>query len=95
MSGLSFEWSTAKALANRRKHRVTFEEATTVFGDTLSRTIADPDHSIDEDRFVTIGRSFQQRLLVVVHTERGDRIRLISARRAAKIEVRQYEQSPE
>ncbi len=86
-----FEWAPSKALANRRKHGVAFEEAATIFGDPLSRTIRHPDHSFDEDRFVTIGLSKQRRLLVVMHTEISERVRLISARRATRRESRQYE----
>ena len=95
MSGFLFEWSHPKAQGNQRKHGVSFEEATTVFGDPLSRTIHNPDHSTEEDRFVTIGRSSAQRLLVIVHTERGERIRLISARLANRSESKQYEKRPE
>ena len=90
---LTFEWAAEKAELNRRKHRVTFEEAATVFGDTLSTTILDPDHSNEENRFVTIGRSERQRLLVVVHTDRRERIRLISARKASRREQIQYEEN--
>jgi uncharacterized DUF497 family protein len=92
VSGFIFEWSPAKAKANRVKHGITFDEAATVFDDFLSITIYDPDHSTDESRYVTIGRSSAHRLLVVVHTERGIRIRLISARVAAKPERRQHEE---
>jgi uncharacterized DUF497 family protein len=92
---LNFEWATAKAASNRRKHGVTFEEATTVFADRRSRTILDPDHSFEEDRFITVGRSEMHRVLVVVHTERGDRVRLISARIATKIERKQHEEGHE
>jgi len=95
VNGFLFEWSYSKAQGNRRKHGVSFEEATTVFGDTLSRTIHDPDHSAEEDRYVTIGRSSAQRVLVIVHTERGERIRLISARLANSGERRRYEKRPE
>ena len=77
MDDLRFEWSLSKAEANRRKHRVAFEEAITVFGDPFTRTIPDPDHSGEEDRCITIGRSSAQRVLVIVHTERGSRIRLL------------------
>ena len=91
---LRFEWSLAKAESNWRKHRVTFEEALTVFRDVLSRTIPDPDHSGDEQRFVTLGHSSQHRLLAVVHTDREDRIRLISARQATRKERRTYEERP-
>ena len=73
--GLRFTWHSEKATANLSKHDVSFEEATTVFGDPLSLTIRDPVHSEDETRFVLIGQSFRGRLLVVVHTEVGDSIR--------------------
>ena len=90
---LRFTWDARKAAANRRKHRVTFEEAATAFGDPLSLTIADPDHSAEEDRFVLLGMSSQRRLLVVVHVDQGaDEYRLISARPATRRERRQYEE---
>lgn len=89
---LHFEWDHRKAAANRRKHKVSFEEAATAFADPLSLTIPDPDHSEDEDRFVLLGISYRNRLLVVVHTERGDNIRIISARKATRGERLQYEQ---
>lgn len=91
MHGILFEWSPAKAMANEQKHGVSFYDAMTLFGDLLSKTVADPGHSAEEDRYVTIGRAQSQRLLVVVHTERGERIRLISARKATKRERQQYE----
>jgi uncharacterized DUF497 family protein len=91
---LVFEWNSTKAAENARKHGVGFEEAASVFGDPLSMTIADADHSNEEDRFVTLGRSSTCRLLVVVHVERGDRIRLISARQASSREKKQYEEGP-
>ena len=89
---LRFEWDRKKDAANLSKHDVAFEEAATVFGDVLSITIADPDHSESEERFILLGMSHQNRLLVVVHAERGDRIRIISARPATKNERNQYEQ---
>ncbi len=89
--GLAFEWDENKAAVNRRKHRVTFEEASTVFADPLSITIYDPVHSDDEDRYVVLGESQRRRLLVVVFTDRGDRIRIISARLAARWERKDYE----
>lgn len=89
---LQFEWDSKKARSNKRKHGITFEEASTIFGDPLSITIHDPAHSISEDRFITIGTSANGRLIVVVHTERGDTIRIISARNATRNEKRQYEQ---
>lgn len=87
-----FQWDPAKAEANRRKHGVTFEEASSAFADLLSITIADPDHSAQESRFLLVGLTDQRRLVVVAHTERGDDIRLISARLATKRERRTYEE---
>ena len=93
---LFFEWSHDKAEANESKHGVSFEEAVTCFADTLSSTISDPGHSIGERRFVLLGQSNRQRLLVVAHTEEetdgGAIIRLVSARPATRAEVKQYEQ---
>jgi uncharacterized protein len=89
---LEFEWDNRKASRNIKKHGVSFEEATTVFGDTLSRTIPDPLHSEDEDRFVIIGGSVRRRLLVVVFTERQEKIRIISARLATRRERKDYEE---
>jgi len=80
MDGIVFEWDQQKDSANRRKHNVGFAEASTVFDDPLSRTIPDPDHEIDEMRFVTVGLSSRRSLLAVVHTDREERIRIISAR---------------
>jgi len=88
---LSFEWDPEKARANARKHGVSFDEAATAFGDPLSVTIPDPDHSDDEDRFILLGSTYQGRLLVVVHTERGENIRIISARLATRTERHAYE----
>jgi hypothetical protein len=90
---LTFEWDRRKAGSNARKHGVSFEEASTVFGDQLSLTIPDPAHSEKEHRLVTIGRSHRGRFLVVVHTERGDNIRIISARLASRRERRNHEES--
>ena len=89
---LIFEWDNRKVRQNLRKHSVSFEEAATVFGDPLSLTIIDPSHSDHEERFVIIGESIQRRLLVVVHTERGNNIRIISARVATPRERRAYEE---
>jgi uncharacterized DUF497 family protein len=89
---LRFTWDPAKAAANLRKHRVAFPEAMTAFADPRSLTIADPDHSADEQRWVLIGRSERDRLLVVAHTDRNDLIRLISARRATRSERQIYEE---
>ena len=89
---IRFEWDSRKSLSNKKKHGITFETASTVFGDPLSVTIQDPAHSIGENRFITIGTSMDNRLLVVVHTDRDDTIRIISARRTTRNEKRQYEQ---
>jgi len=92
---LTFEWDPAKARINLRKHDVSFEEAATVFGDPLSLTISDPDHSSErEDRFVTMGFSACQRFVVVVHCDMKDRIRIISARLATGRERSFYEEGP-
>ncbi|MGE3889729.1 MAG: BrnT family toxin [Vicinamibacterales bacterium] len=88
---MSFEWDPDKAAANLDKHGVSFGEATEVFDDPLASTIADPRRSVDERRFVTMGHSWQGRLLVVIHTDRGDTIRLISARPVTPGERRTYE----
>jgi uncharacterized DUF497 family protein len=87
---LVFEWDLDKTRANVRKHGVTFEEAATVFADPLSVTIPDPDHSVGEARFLDLGLSREGRLLVVAYTERGDRIRIISARPATRSERRDH-----
>jgi uncharacterized DUF497 family protein len=89
---LTFEWDSRKARSNLAKHGVTFEEAATIFGDVQSLTIPDPEHSLTEERFVTMGKAFGGKLLVVVHTERGDSIRIISARRANRRERTFYEE---
>ena len=88
---LTFEWDSEKSTSNLRKHGVAFEDASTVFSDTLSITIDDPAHSKKETRCITIGNSISGKILVVVHTERGDNIRIISAREASKKERKQYE----
>jgi len=88
-----FEWDPRKAWANRRKHGVGFAEAVTVFGDPLSMTIADPLHSTGENRFIIAGCSEARRIVVVAHSERGDRIRIFSARPATRRERRDYENS--
>lgn len=88
---LSFEWDPQKAQSNKEKHGISFDEASTVFSDILSLTINDPLHSVNEARFITIGDSHKKRLLIVVHTERGDNIRIISARKATKKERWYYE----
>jgi uncharacterized DUF497 family protein len=91
--GLRFTWSPRKAASNRRKHGVSFEEAATAFGDPLSITVPDPDHSETEARFILIGMSVNRRSLVVVHVERADdEYQLISARLATRRERAQYEE---
>jgi len=90
--GLLFEWDGRKAERNLNKHGISFDEASTVFGDTCSVTIDDPLHSMGERRWVTLGHSANQRLLVVVHTDRGNHIRLISARAATRHERKMYEE---
>ncbi len=89
---LTFEWDENKALENYRKHGIDFEEAKTVFNDPSATTIYDPDHSINEDRFIDLGRSSKGRILVVVYTERNETIRLISSRIATKRECWNYEE---
>ncbi len=90
---VTVKWDPGKAKTNWRKHGVTFEEAATVFTDPLSSTVYDPLHSQAEDRFVIIGQSIQRRLLVVVHTDWGDTIRIISARVANAHERKTYEET--
>ena len=87
---LTFEWDPTKALDNEQKHGVSFDEAKTAFADSSSLTIHDPEHSDPEDRYVLLGMSAAGRLLVVVHVERGDNIRLISARTADRREAAKY-----
>jgi uncharacterized DUF497 family protein len=86
-----FDWDPEKAIANFAKHGVSFEEAITVFGDGLATTVLDHGHSSDEERWLTVGRSLQQRLIVVWHTDHGDSLRLIGARLATPSERRKYE----
>jgi uncharacterized DUF497 family protein len=89
---MEFEWDDDKAARNLDKHRVEFGEASTVFSDPLSMTFPDPDHSIDEDRYIIIGTSDRGRVLIVSHTDREDRIRIISARKATRHERKAYEE---
>jgi uncharacterized protein len=89
---MNFEWDAKKAIANRRNHGVTFEEASSALRDRLSATGHDPDHSENEERFVTFGMSSQGRLLAVSHTDRGNAIRKISARLATSAERQIYEE---
>jgi uncharacterized DUF497 family protein len=90
--GYTFEWDPKKAESNARKHGVTFDEASTVFGDPLALLMPDPDHSLDEERYLLLGTSSQHRLLVVAFAERAPRTRLISARGATQRERRRYEE---
>ena len=89
---MNFEWDPRKAAENFRKHAVSFDEAATVFGDPLALTFTDPDHSGSEERLLTFGQSIQNRLLVVSHTPRNPRIRIISARRVTRRERTIYEE---
>ncbi len=86
-----FEWDENKAIANLRKHKVGFDEASTVFNDPFAITIPDPDHSIGEHRYLTLGESVNGKLLVVSHTNRQDKIRIISCRKATTSERKKYE----
>ncbi len=88
---MEFEWDPSKADSNFVKHGVDFAEAITVFGDPLEVTIADPDHSTGEMRFLSVGQTAKGRLLVVAYTERENRLRVISARDATPTERRAYE----
>ena len=90
---LEFEWDPAKAERNLKDHGVSFDDATTIFRDTLSITISDPDHSDSENRFIDIGMSHRMELLVISYTERKDKIRIISARRATRAERKNYEET--
>lgn len=90
--GYRFEWDREKAESNMRKHGVTFDEASTVFRDSLALLMPDPDHSIGEMRYILLGMSNLQRLLTVAFAERPPRTRLISARRATRQERRVYEE---
>lgn len=88
---LNFEWDEIKAEENLKKHGISFDEAKTVFNDPFSLTIYDPNHSINEERYVDIGLSSKGRLIIVSYTERGENIRIISCRKAKKKEQKDYE----
>lgn len=90
---MNFEWDPDKAAQSRRKHRVSFHEAATVFGDPLAITYQDPDHSILEQRFITVGMSLSGRVLIVAHMDRGENIRIISARKTTLSERKHYEEN--
>jgi uncharacterized DUF497 family protein len=89
---MDFEWDPKKAALNLQRHGVSFQEAATVFGDPLSITAPDPDHSFGESRYIIVGQSHRGRRLIVSHTERGDRIRIISARELTRKETKAYEE---
>lgn len=89
---MEIEWDPQKSVSNKQKHKVSFEEAATVFGDILAITFADPDHSINEQRYVTFGLSRYNRLLIVSHADRGNRTRIISARLMTRKERKIYEE---
>ncbi len=90
---MEFEWDPNKETVNLLKHQVSFTEAATVLGDSLSTTVPDPDHSIGELRYITVGLSSRGRLLIVAHGERQQRIRIISARKLTRNERRIYEEA--
>ncbi len=89
---LTFEWNPRKATTNLRKHKVSFAEATTAFNDPFGATVTDPDHSNEEERFILVGQSNRQRLLIIAFTERSGRIRIINARLLTEAERKQYEE---
>ncbi len=88
---MNFEWDPDKAAANAKQHKVLFAEAATAFGDPLSLTAYDPDHSVDEDRYLTLGTTSAGRILIESHTDREGRIRIINARKATRKERKAYE----
>ena len=89
---MNFEWDPGKAAQNRRKHEIAFYEAATVFGDPSAPTYPEPGHSISEQRFITVGSSNTGRLLIVAHADRGEKIRIISARKTTMGERNEYDQ---
>ena len=89
---MQFEWDEEKAETNLAKHKITFEEAKSIFGDPFTITIDDPDHSDEEQRFIDIGKSANEKLLVVVYTERRNKTRIISCRKATPFERKKYEE---
>jgi uncharacterized DUF497 family protein len=92
---LNFDWSNEKALNNHQKHNISFEEAMTVWNDEFAALIHDPSHSINEERFIIIGYSYKNNLLFVSFTERDDKFRIISARKATKTERKRHEENKE
>jgi uncharacterized DUF497 family protein len=89
---MNFSWDDEKARSNVRKHGVSFQEASTAFGDPLSMTIDDPDHSVGEQRLLLLGQTYAGRLVVVAHTDDGETVRIVSARLAERYERRTYEE---
>ena len=89
---MEFIWNPSKAARNLRRHGISFHEAATVFSDPLSTTVYDPDHSVEENRYITVGVSRNYRVIMVAHAEQNDHVRLISARQLTPKERRQYEQ---
>jgi hypothetical protein len=89
---MEFEWDRNKAASNLKKHGISFPEAATVFGDPLSITFPDPEHSIDESRYITIGLSINRKIIILAHADRENRIRIISTRLATRKERRFYEE---
>jgi uncharacterized DUF497 family protein len=89
---VNFEWDPGKARQNRRKHRISFQEAATVFGDPLALTYSDPDHSQSEQRFITVGMSSAGRVLIIAHVDRNENIRIINARKTTQHERKYYEE---
>ena len=89
---MNFEWDPDKATQNRRKHGVSFYDAASVFADRLAVTYHDPDHSLSEERFITVGMSRNGRVLIVAHSDRGENIRIISARNTTLRERKHYEE---
>jgi len=89
---VNFEWDPGKARQNRRKHRIPFQEAATIFGDPLAVTYPDPDHSTSEQRFITVGMSSVGRVLIVAHVDRNENVRIISARKTTQRERKHYEE---
>ena len=90
---MEFQWDPHKAETNLKKHGVSFTEAGTIFGDEMAITVPDPDHSGEEDRFITIGWSNHRRLILVSHTDRGEKVRIISVRELTKAERKEYEEA--
>jgi uncharacterized DUF497 family protein len=89
---VNFEWDPGKARQNRLKHRISFQEAASVFGDPLAVTYPDPDHSLSEQRFITVGMSSAARVLIVAHVDRDENVRIISARKTTQRERKYYEE---